>query len=1447
MDKNKNDRKRNRIVSVDEFKGMETTVDSSKLGIDVADMARNVSWDTDGGISKREGTKVFKSGTRKLDYFINREVGIVDKKEIDFSKAGTLRRGEILRDLKNTNLDTLNNKDPLKAHTLLYRDFVDNKLKIKTKNGTEDFEDIDGDSISYLFDILGVENLDDFVFTYNGNDSKVVIDNKIYNVLEMEGEHSTEENVYRSLYGKTQYDFYVSITESSLSNLYISSTQGTGGALYSIEQSDEFGGFEYIHRTDNKTMWASIKGSRVGENNERRVYILPPGVSMDGEKRTKSISLSQWQKYIKPYNYSYNAYYGYPHDITQRPTSKATYDGSLSYQNNQGTAQPSYNADGTIVTPQFGTSGPGGLYTSSLNPIYPGTVPPRTDSFIIPPGTNVGTGTPQDLEAYITLQVPEYEISNSGTYDVGGYEVLSYAGGEVMFYVKSDSHDIFSKGEIPVAGTQGDINITIMAYIDGKWQEKTITSHIYDSGSKPIIAWKPIVKDDKIFVYVIEKNGTLESNAHLDGIHTASDLVLRRYELNPITYEVKGSQVMFLSDFNLPKDTGNVKFDFEVSGLNDNASNIISIEPTDVENIVKLKIAFCERNTKTLGDDEYKDIKIYTLEFNDGPVLNQHSALKCSQDKKITNFISPFYAEEYLNNINRNRPRIYYNSLDDLYIISNNSLQTFVNTFKTGVIELSGDGEELFSTKIKPGTSYGEFKFDIYDKDLNKIGNTITYPDSSDEVEMPDIVKDKKIKFIVHSGSTNNYLLKDLTIFKTEKVTNQSIEIKNAIKNGEKIIGEKLDLLIEFYSDKTVNFFSVDKTKKVPVIQKIDVIGPDWISNLFTIKGNILDWTYMRDSIIVSTDESAYVFTVAQGKNEKYVYVNDLFSMADKISYQQAVNNGLNILSQNPLDISKKWSESVGPSIYFEDIIISQKDGSIALVIEPGKTYDILPQIYHTKTEKQDWVTYEYKLSHLDLTNYNWTDKTSSLIKKDVTPATLGPFTDNGEYRLEITATITYPPNADGSPTPAPIVLEKNITFNVESKNINYSLESKSIVEEIKKCKYVTTLEGRLAFYGNGTRNIYTSENEYPFYFTADEIVRADAFGKSEELISINAFKDTQVIFTETTMMSMTRRYQENGESFWSVLPLDDVIGAITHRSVCPVENTLAFVSYGGVYVIGQISVAEKRVQLINISQQVTDLTDVFDKTDIYNPIKVEGINSINIEKRILISFPEKNYVMVYDYNNARDINSGKWALWDGILPKLMTVINDDLYFIQDSINNFNDGHIYKKNKRIYLDLHEQKEDSRLYYSDANDGKVSFAIKFEYESKSSSVQEEMSYKKIKRISITTDNSFLFGTNYTVSTKNDNIDDWNDLVKNIVHKRANINGGAFLYMDQTNTGYRKKNIINTISHMKANKGMSFSIKIVNNSNGPISIKRVYIEYTTSSPKRFRIKNTNLGQS
>lgn len=1357
--------KRNKQLMVNNFKGMETVVDSSSLGVDVADSAINISWDSDGGFSRREGTSLFHKSSSEINSFIKKSVNVINAEEIvglaDASQGDKFKEGPVIT--------------------------KDNYLITKPQKGkglTMIEAESDGSGTSTIKDVFGNIIIDD------NRDKLPQIENDTLKRLGITNDPDFLTYMYEDKFKKTQVAYVNTNGEYTNTELNVGVHDHSVGDNISSLIKDN------ISLEDYNIMWSAYDDKAKGlwmvieDPYVKKAYLITPNVSFANKKELGKTSGDILSGNAGDY-YSANTFCNFIllEDKIGNKDSKLIFCEKHGVESKMAIA----NIDGAFNTNDT-------LFINGLNLtrdiVYSNFYQDKIDNKVYFAAIIYGkyndnsnddiTKATDPSEIY--LMYADNIFGENSQVSFGGYKPFSIFanGSKTLLDLWKEKRRTNNKKHVPISiskDVNNDFNIAFIELAESNFDLERASN----DGKKTKPSQTPPTS-----------SGTVSSMP--GSIQQAIDMINSGGFYDPLH----------------PWYNHNRKRSYRTSA----SSNLNS--ERYVTNNVSLVVLNEASNTYTDSITLFKKIK--SCKFK---------GLKDVGSELVTLTEDAF-------------PKIFIDDKDNdvnekvLYISANNGFNQVVD-FSIGALEIKNESQ-IYAIK---NDSAEDLEFSIYDKYWNLI-KKMAIIHGSPAVDLDDTSRAKKAKYIIphNSHKFNPYSMHDLKIITVSFKSSAHEVINNAMKLGNRVIGEQYDVLVNVYNDGSMNIINSNTG------QQIQIVDADGISSIYQTKedltGKNIDWTYTNDSIFISTPESCYVITISKTKNTdgtfKYVsYINNIFDMADKITYNQAVSNGLNRLSDKPLEILKTGGELLGPSHSFEDIIITNDKKELALTIEPNTEYIINPQVIHIDTPgKQYSNEFTISLKLLNMTTNKW-DEVASKISGTYPNIKMGGLDTNGEYRIDATVVIKDT-SLSGTKDPD-VTLKQSITFNVEGRSHRLNKEYESISDEIKKCKYITTIEGRLVFYGNGTRQIYTSEIDSPFYFTASEIVTADAFGKSEPIVSINTYKDTQIIFTRSTMMSMTRVYPEKGESFWSVLPLDGVIGTASHRSVTPIENSLAFVGDEGVYIIGQISVAEKRVQLIPIATPIQDVASAFitnnKDTAEKKMYRMEDINSANLEKRLIISYPTKKYTLVYDYNSAQDISKGKWSVWNGINPKQMIIDDFNLYFLHKTYAGENTEHldnksIYVKNKRQYLDLHEL-DVKKDYFTDNGQ-----KYKVVYSSKNSVLGLPMIYKKIKRVSITSDNWYEDDAKYDVLITSDYQINWVYSIEGDSYKRANLKRKGFLKLGKAMTTWRKTENVKSITNMKSKRGLVISMSIINDSNEPFSIKRIYVEYIASNIKMFKHK-------
>lgn len=787
--------------------------------------------------------------------------------------------------------------------------------------------------------------------------------------------------------------------------------------------------------------------------------------------------------------------------------------------------------------------------------------------------------------------------------------------------------------------------------------------------------------------------------------------------------------------------------------------------------------------------------------------------------------------------------------------LTNFNFQSDINKENIKVTFLNTWGAEVFS-KIIPTTD---------ENVVISIPYTINNPGGTQMNE-----EDTKIRYITTNSNQN--ILSKIQIKQWVNPNANTLHLKEKVLESE-IIGK--DKLVIFTEGKNISFRLLKDTGE---ISPDKIISSSAVSDNFSFGDGeyMIDWTYINNMIIITTNKDIYIIALIESSDSSprtYIFIDKLYNMSEGTTYDEITYYGLNILSEHPLEIKKSDADLTGFNFGIQDIMINEKGtDDIAIKIIPNKEYNVfanvgLPKLPASHTHKRNSIEYKWTLNKLGVDGVWTTIPFKDAFKKvdgtsfqdadndkfiaNIPEIILNPIKHNGELQIQLDVKWDDEGTIKES--------SKIISFipsneTVEDKNVF----KKSLIDEIKDCKYVTSFDGRLVLYGNGTQQIYTSLPDKPFYFTSREITKADAWGKGEDIVAIEIFKDTKVVFTNSTMMSMTRQTIEGLGSFWSILPLDGAVGCVGHWATTPIENTLAFTDRNGIFIIKQISVAEHRVELEKISSIINDIAlpyeDIVEKND---EKLMDDIQMSNIEHRVFISYPQKDIVLVYDYIGQ----TGKWSTWNGYIPTRYVIDDNILYFTAKNDGGSKREFIYKKNPRITRGINEIKIDEN-FFKDVND-----KYEWSYITKGSSLGNNYVNKKMKRIIIEATNPFIGVNSFDVMTFTDGRRDQSfsfssdknkkalldfytsDNIKLQENKHTVTNSSEFGKETFTGVGssgfvsgslgFKDKNIYSKI-FMVSNNGKELSVKLSNKNTKPINIKSILVEYTESKVKGSRVR-------
>lgn len=682
--------------------------------------------------------------------------------------------------------------------------------------------------------------------------------------------------------------------------------------------------------------------------------------------------------------------------------------------------------------------------------------------------------------------------------------------------------------------------------------------------------------------------------------------------------------------------------------------------------------------------------------------------------------------------------------------------------------------------------------------------------------------------------------------------SNKKIEVEFSVTKKSNNLLDLVVNLNELFLSNTSNFPLISHSlNNALTTETLDQSGNP-SHKTFNIR-NITDYTFFDNKLIINTGEDIVVvalYTNDYGQN--LLFSSSLNYFSKIVSTQELFNIGHNIIDNSNQDRIVSLYEQLNDTM----VSIRLKDNDIS--INTDKSFSVVGKWTSEKMSTHNFTEfYEVIWSMYDEKGNYVKDSGGAEIKDVVSQEADGSFKVPrtillGGQNYSLYAKVNKIATFDASlnkvvPITKTPVLDEfgNTTIFTDFSLQNKIIKLSNAYDEIKICKFSEWMNGKLIFYGNDTNKIYTSVLNDPFYFYANNIVIADSFGLREPLVSITDFKDTKIIFTENTMMSMSGDGNYAANSPWAILGLDSTHGCPSHNAALPIENTIAFVSKDGVYIISQLSVANQRVDLTKISMSCNDLVlPLVDDFRIVNERVDKNVMAINHENRLLIYYPSKKYFMVYDYSNS-EFNQGIWFKWilgnekDGIIqPNFLKVINGILYsnHVEKVIIKYPRlaQHIYE------VDFFQRDSNGNIldivepFYTDLNN---LFDIKLV--TRDTTAGEVDKFKRFKNITIITSNSKAGTADMSVKTTVDSQPDIDYKTSAIEWKNPTL--GTFKLGKQM-TVYRPYDNLHSKSFIKSKNGRLISISIEETSNLPFELKNLIVDVTESNAKNKQVTRT-----
>lgn len=221
------------------------------------------------------------------------------------------------------------------------------------------------------------------------------------------------------------------------------------------------------------------------------------------------------------------------------------------------------------------------------------------------------------------------------------------------------------------------------------------------------------------------------------------------------------------------------------------------------------------------------------------------------------------------------------------------------------------------------------------------------------------------------------------------------------------------------------------------------------------------------------------------------------------------------------------------------------------------------------------------------------------------------------------------------------------------------------ITDEINTCTNIMVYYGKLVLWGNGSENMYTSIPKFPTYFSARNVLTVDS-ETSEEILSIVPFKDMLLVGTKNRLWGIIGKgdlIATDDFDPYFVIGLESVTGIVGSNAMVQFENTVAITTSRGIYVVNQVEIASKRIELIEIDKAI--------KNKVFQDIDDSELSKIAMgyyDRKLYISMPtedvSKNKIWVYDL----ETESG-WTIFKSLETDIVffKVINNQMFCINQN------------------------------------------------------------------------------------------------------------------------------------------------------------------------------------
>lgn len=444
------------------------------------------------------------------------------------------------------------------------------------------------------------------------------------------------------------------------------------------------------------------------------------------------------------------------------------------------------------------------------------------------------------------------------------------------------------------------------------------------------------------------------------------------------------------------------------------------------------------------------------------------------------------------------------------------------------------------------------------------------------------------------------------------------------------------------------NFYRSDKTDPDIIFANSGELwvwkrGEAVVTRLMVTDGGNSNFTFQNTLPIEAAQYQNNLFVATGTKLVEVTITGGVYSAKTVVPYtptaMEVINIGTNALAANP---DSYIQDGVSVSTYVEAVGIKAQFKNGAVGVDTSMNAFINVPSGYAGTVDYKW---EYKKS----ADTTWT------VHKDFTAsykAATMRFESPTKYDIKVTVrktgeTITDPKN-----------------YVLASYMVNATMDPPALpVTGIQRCRKIMLHWDRLLLCGDDVNpyQMYISDLQAPRYYPVPNTISFD-FGKQEPITAVVRFQDMLVVFTRTTIQTLTGKSVDDYARFL----IHDGIGCVAGRTAVVVGNNVVFLSKDGIYGLRPNIYRLESLNVVRIDQNIQHDID---------PTQTDACGLIH-DAQYWLCFPGKKQIYRYYYERKT------WALDES--PKLN--ISQFLISGNDIYNFTTDSHLYRHDRDVFTD-----------------------------------------------------------------------------------------------------------------------------------------------------------------